>query len=66
MNNQFSGTVKFFNEGKGFGFIAQENSNNEFFVHVSNITQPIQKDDKVMFETREGRKGPEAFNVKKI
>jgi len=66
MSQTQTGTVKFFNEDKGFGFITQDNSSSEFFVHANNVTQPIQKNDKVAFETREGRKGPEAFNVKKL
>jgi CspA family cold shock protein len=65
MSELNTGTVKFFNEEKGFGFIAQENSAKEFFVHANNLSQPVQKNDKVEFEIREGRKGPEAFNVKK-
>jgi len=65
MSNENTGTVKFFNEAKGFGFISQDNSSQEFFVHANNVNQPIQKNDKVSFEIREGRKGPEAYNVKK-
>ena len=38
-----TGTIKFFNEEKGFGFIAQENSGKEFFVHANNLSQPVQK-----------------------
>jgi cold shock protein len=66
MSTTSTGTIKFFNDDKGFGFIAQDNSTNEFFVHANNLSQPVQKNDKVEFETREGRKGPEAYNVKKI
>ena len=66
MDNKNTGTVKFFNEAKGFGFIAQDNSSKEFFVHANNLSQQIQQNDKVEFEIREGRKGPEAYNVKKV
>lgn len=66
MDTKNTGTVKFFNDDKGFGFIAQDNSSNELFVHANNLAQPIQKEDKVEFDIREGRKGPEAYNVKKI
>jgi cold shock protein len=66
MNTKNTGTVKFFNDDKGFGFIAQDNSTNEFFVHANNLSQPVQKNDKVEFDVREGRKGPEAYNVKKM
>jgi cold shock protein len=66
MSETNTGTIKFFNEEKGFGFIAAENSGKEFFVHANNLSQPVQKNDKVEFEVREGRKGPEAYNVKKV
>lgn len=66
MTDQNTGTVKFFNEAKGFGFIAQDNSSNEYFVHANNLSQPVEKNDKVAFDVREGRKGPEAYNVKKL
>ena len=66
MNNTITGTVKFFNEAKGFGFISEDNSTKEYFVHANNLSQQIQQNDKVEFEIREGRKGPEAYNVKKV
>lgn len=58
------GTVKFFNDSKGFGFITEEGSNNEYFVHVSGIIDEIQENDSVEFELKEGRKGLNAVNVK--
>ncbi|MCB0459610.1 MAG: cold shock domain-containing protein [Flavobacteriaceae bacterium] len=60
------GTVKFFNESKGFGFITEEGSNNEYFVHVSGLTSEINKGDAVEFELKEGKKGLNAVNVKVI
>ena len=45
-----TGTVKFFNETKGFGFILDSASNKEIFVHVSGLKEQITKDDKVQFE----------------
>ncbi len=58
------GTVKFFNTGKGFGFITQEDGKDLFF-HVSEIQGPEPQDgDKVEFEVGEGRKGPCAVRVK--
>ena len=66
MDTKNTGTIKFFNDDKGFGFIAQDNSSNEFFVHANNLSQPVQKNDKVEFAVREGRKGPEAYDVKKV
>lgn len=59
-----TGTVKFFNEEKGFGFIKVEGTNQEVFVHSSGIKQPIRQDDVVTFDLQEGKKGPQAVNVK--
>jgi CspA family cold shock protein len=58
------GTVKFFNDSKGFGFIKDEDSDNEYFVHVSGLTCEVREDDQVTFDLREGRKGLNAVNVK--
>jgi len=58
------GTVKFFNEAKGFGFIIEEESNNEYFVHVSGVIDQIKEGDTVEFELAEGRKGLNAVHVK--
>jgi CspA family cold shock protein len=60
------GTVKFFNESKGFGFIRDEESSEEYFVHVTGLVDQIQEDDNVEFELKEGRKGLNAINVKVI
>ena len=60
------GTVKFFNDAKGFGFITQEGSNDEHFVHVSGLIDDIKEGDEVEFELTEGRKGLNAINVKVI
>lgn len=61
-----TGTVKFFNEAKGFGFIVDENSNQEYFTHISGLVDEIREGDKVEFELQEGRKGLNAVNVKVI
>tara|TARA_B100000683_G_scaffold23498_1_gene22006 strand:- start:176 stop:367 length:192 start_codon:yes stop_codon:yes gene_type:complete len=58
------GTVKFFNESKGFGFIIEEGTNKEYFVHVSGLIDEIKEGDSVEFELTEGRKGLNAVNVK--
>lgn len=58
------GTVKFFNTTKGFGFIQEEDSNNEYFVHISGLTDRISEGDKVEFELEQGKKGMNATNVK--
>lgn len=60
------GTVKFFNESKGFGFIIEEGSNQEHFVHVSGLIDEIKENDEVEFELKEGKKGLNAVNVKVI
>jgi len=61
MNN---GTVKFFNESKGFGFIKDSETEKEYFVHASGLIDKIKENDKVTFELQEGRKGLNAVNVK--
>lgn len=58
------GTVKFFNETKGFGFIAPSDGAAELFVHVLGLIDTIRENDVVNFEVEEGRKGPNAINVK--
>ena len=60
-----TGLVKFFNEAKGFGFIKMDDSGDEIFVHVSGLIDKIKQDDKVSFDITEGKKGPNAINVKK-
>jgi CspA family cold shock protein len=60
------GTVKFFNDAKGFGFIAEESSNKEHFVHVSGLIDEIREGDEVEFDLQEGKKGLNAVNVKVI
>lgn len=58
------GTVKFFNESKGFGFITEEGSNKEHFVHVSGLVDEIRENDHVEFELQEGKKGLNAVDVR--
>ena len=58
------GTVKFFNESKGFGFIVEDESNKEHFVHISGLIDEIREGDDVEFDLQEGRKGMNAVNVK--
>jgi cold shock protein len=59
-----TGTVKFFNEAKGFGFIVDNSSKEEIFVHVSGIIDNIKEGDVVSFDTERGKKGMNAVNVK--
>jgi len=61
-----TGTVKFFNETKGFGFIKEDGSEHEVFVHKTGLNDHIREGDKVSYEEADGRKGPNAVNVKKI
>ena len=60
-----TGTVKFFNVSKGFGFIKVDDSDQEVFVHVTGLIDQVREDDKVTFEITEGKKGLNAINVKK-
>jgi len=62
-----NGTVKFFNETKGFGFITPADGGKDLFVHISAIEQGQLNDgDNVEFEIGEGQKGPCAVNVRKV
>jgi CspA family cold shock protein len=60
------GTVKFFNQSKGFGFIAPDDGSKDVFVHANGLLDDIQEGDRVSYEVEEGRKGPNAIEVKKI
>lgn len=57
------GTVKFFNESKGFGFIRSDDGQ-EIFVHVTGLVDKIKEGDKVTFDVMQGKKGLNAVNVK--
>ncbi|HEX8020085.1 MULTISPECIES: cold-shock protein [Mucilaginibacter] len=58
------GTVKFFNETKGFGFITPTNGGAEVFVHVSGLIDTIRENDSVTYDVEQGKKGLNAVNVK--
>ena len=60
------GTVKFFNQSKGFGFIIDDESKTEYFVHVTGLIDEINENDAIEFELQEGRKGLNAVNVKLV
>ncbi|MCK0156092.1 cold-shock protein [Cellulophaga sp. F20128] len=58
-----NGTVKFFNDSKGFGFITPDDGSKDVFVHISGLTHEIAEGDKVSYDVEEGKKGPNAINV---
>jgi len=60
-----TGTVHFFDEEKGFGFILDDNTKERIFVHSTNVEEPLKAADKVIFEVEAGNRGPSAVNVKK-
>ncbi|AZA50305.1 cold shock domain-containing protein [Chryseobacterium carnipullorum] len=58
------GTVKFFNDAKGFGFISPSNGGQDVFVHMSGLVDTIRENDIVTFDLQNGNKGVNAVNVK--
>lgn len=60
----YTGTVKFFNESKGFGFVVDNASQEEIFVHVTGLIDNIREGDQVTFNTERGKKGMNAIDVK--
>ena len=63
-NNMQKGTVKFFNETKGFGFITPNDGSSDIFVHSTGLIDNIRESDVVSYDVEQGRKGPNAVNVK--
>lgn len=58
------GTVKFFNDSKGYGFIKDTQTGEDYFVHISGLVDEVRENDEVTFDLQEGRKGLNAVNVK--
>jgi len=63
-NETKEGTVKFFNNARGFGFIEVNGSDEDIFVHASNLVDKIRENDHVQFDVEQGKKGPSAVNVR--
>ena len=61
-----TGTVKFFNESKGYGFITDSDSGQDYFVHISGLIDEVRQGDSVEFELKEGKKGMNAVDVKVV
>ncbi len=59
-----TGTVKFFNESKGFGFVKNDETDEDIFVHVTGLIDKINEGDAVTYDVVEGKKGMNAVNVK--
>ncbi|MFA7687664.1 MAG: cold shock domain-containing protein [Moheibacter sp.] len=59
------GTVKFFNESKGYGFIKDDESGSEYFVHVTGLVDRVRENDEVTFDLEDGKKGQNAVNVRR-
>lgn len=62
----YKGTVKFFNETKGFGFIVDSETKREVFVHITGLIDKVQQGDEVSYDIKEGKKGLNALNVRLI
>jgi len=60
-----TGKVKFFNEKKGFGFIVDDASQNDIFVHVTGLAEKVAENDEVVFDLAEDKRGQKAINVKR-
>ncbi|PSL06214.1 cold-shock protein [Cecembia rubra] len=61
-----TGTVKFYNDAKGFGFIIDDESQSDIFVHATGLVDKVAQNDKVTYDVKDGKKGPNAINVKKV
>ncbi len=61
-----TGIIKFFNEEKGFGFIKDDATKQDIFVHATGLSEKVKENDKVSFEVTQGKKGVNAINVKKL
>ncbi|AUD06629.1 cold-shock protein [Spirosoma pollinicola] len=60
-----TGSVKFFNESKGFGFIKPDDGSDDVFVHISATSEELRENDNVSYNVEQGKKGLNAVNVKR-
>ena len=60
------GTIKFYNEAKGFGFITPNNGGADVFVHATGLNGQVRENDNVSYDVTDGQKGPTATNVNVI
>ncbi len=60
----YTGTIKFFNEAKGFGFVVDNSSKEEIFIHVTGLIDNVREGDQVTFNIERGKKGMNAIDVK--
>lgn len=60
-----TGTIKFFNEKKGYGFIVDDKSQKDVFVHHTGLVDKVSNDERVSFEIAEDKKGVKAINVQR-
>lgn len=61
-----SGKIKFYNEQKGYGFIIEDGTTNEYFVHATGLLNKIKKEDAVEFDLVDSKRGQKAVNVKRV
>jgi len=61
-----NGKVKFFNKEKGYGFVIDDDNQNEYFFHASNVIEEVTKDDYVTYSLESGKRGLKAINVKHV
>lgn len=66
-----NGSVKFYNQGRGYGFIVPDNGGKDVFVHVtsvkaSNVIGPLNEGDKLSFEVEQGKRGPSAVKISRL
>jgi CspA family cold shock protein len=61
-----TGVIKFFNDSKGFGFVVEDGSNTEYFLHASGCIDQVREGDSIEFDIKEGRKGLNAVDVRVV